>query len=92
LGAAILPGGIDEMSLSALLLGPLVSLAGRASTPSLLFMGEAITDDWLQLWFEKVSTVGTSASSTLSLLVVTLNQLLGGDSPLSSFLFKDSSP
>jgi hypothetical protein len=55
-------------------------------------MGEAITDDWLQLWFEKVSTVGTSASSTLSLLVVTLNQLLGGDSPLSSFLFKDSSP
>jgi hypothetical protein len=32
LGAATLPGGIDEMSLSVLLLGPMVSLAGRDST------------------------------------------------------------
>jgi hypothetical protein len=39
-----------------------------------------------------VSTVGTSASSTLSLLVVTVNQLPGGDPPLPSFPSKDSSP
>jgi hypothetical protein len=33
-----------------------------------------------------------SASSMLSLLMVTENQLSGGDSPLVSFPFKDSSP